>query len=204
MTVVIVVQMACSSSAPRQADATKAAGETGALATKDAAALSGEVTGRTTPGALVSLEPAAGPPPVPAGPVIMDQFAKAFVPETLFVRAGQPVTFKNSDDQQHNITVVRGRTGTRVLDISQGEGDTHNHTFDQPGEYDVTCDVHPGMRATIVAATTPYSVYADASGSFAFASVPPGEYRLRVSADGRDREQAVSVTGARVVIDASR
>ena len=81
----------------------------------------------------------------------MDQFSKAFVPETLFVRVGQPVTFKNSEDQLHNVTVVRSRTGARVVNISQSQGDVYEHTFEQPGEYDVSCDVHPGMRATIVA-----------------------------------------------------
>ena len=126
----------------------------------------------------------------------MDQFSKAFVPETLFVRVGQPVTFKNSEDQLHNVTVVRSRTGTRVLNISQNQGDVHTHTFDQPGEYDVSCDVHPGMRATLVAATTPYATFADARGTFAFQNVPPGEYRLRVSADGRDSERTVTVAGA--------
>ena len=128
----------------------------------------------------------------------MDQFSKAFVPETLFVRVGQPVTFKNSEDQQHNVTVVRGRTGTRVLNISQTQGDTQNHTFDQPGEYDVLCDVHPGMRATIVASHTPHATFADGSGAFAFQNVAPGAYTLRVSADGRDREQTVTVTGGKV------
>jgi hypothetical protein len=135
---------------------------------------------------------------MPEGNAVMDQFSKAFVPETLFVRVGQPVTFKNSEDQLHNITVVRSRTGREVLNISQSQGDVHNHTFEQAGEYDVSCDVHPGMRATIVASATPYAVFADASGTFAFANVPVGQYKLKVSADGRDSERTVSVAGGRV------
>jgi plastocyanin len=144
----------------------------------------------------VTLEPVASPAPMPQGAAVMDQFSKAFVPETLFVRVGQPVTFKNSEDQQHNITVIRSRTGTRVMNISQSQGDVYTHIFDQPGEYDVSCDVHPGMRATLVAASTPYATFADDRGAFAFQNVTPGEYRLRVSADGRDRDRTVTVAGA--------
>jgi hypothetical protein len=128
---------------------------------------------------------------------VMDPFSKAFVPETLFVRVGQPVTFKNSEDQLHNVTVVRSRTGTGIMNISQNQGDVHTHTFDDPGEYEVTCDVHPGMRATIVASTTPYVTYAN-NGTFHLAGVTPGEYRLRIQAGGRETSKVVNVAGGKV------
>ena len=153
-----------------------------------------QVTGRAPGGALVTLEPAGGAP-LPEGSAVMDQFSKAFVPETLFVRVGQPVIFKNSEDQLHNVTVVRSRTGGAVFNISQNQGDVHTHTFDQPGEYDVSCDVHPGMRGTIVATTSPHAMYADPRGAFSFQNIAPGQYTLRVSADGRVGERTVEVKG---------
>ena len=125
----------------------------------------------------------------------MDQFSKAFVPETLFVRVGQPVIFKNSEDQLHNVNVTRSRTGSQVFDISQNQGDTYTHTFDQPAEYNVSCDVHPGMVATIVASTTPYAIYSTPSGAFELANVLPGEYSLRVSTGGTVTERSVKVGG---------
>jgi plastocyanin len=156
-----------------------------------------QVSGRAPAGALVTLEASDGVP-MPEGHALLDQFSKAFVPETLFVRVGQPVVFKNSEDQLHNVTVVRTRTGTGVFNISQNQGDVHTHTFEQAGEYDVTCDVHPGMRATIVASHSPYAVYADARGAFAFPNVPPGQYRLKVFAGGREAERTVDVAGAQL------
>jgi plastocyanin len=156
-----------------------------------------QVSGRAPAGALVTLEPTA-PQPLPEGNAVLDQFSKAFVPETLFVRVGQPVTFKNSEDQLHNVTVVRARTGSAVFNISQNQGDVHTHTFEQAGEYDVTCDVHPGMRATIVASATPFAVYADGRGAFSFQNITPGAYRLKVSADGRAAERVVNVGGAQM------
>jgi plastocyanin len=156
-----------------------------------------EVTGRAPSGVLVTLEPPE-PPPLPAGSVVMDQFAKAFVPETLFARVGQQVEFKNSDDQLHNVTVVRARTGAGVFNISQNQGDVHRHVFAESGEFEVTCDVHPGMRATIVATTTPHAAFADSSGAFTIRDVPPGPYTLRVWAEGRILQRRVEIKGARM------
>ena len=128
----------------------------------------------------------------------MDQYSKAFVPETLFVRVGQPVIFKNSEDQLHNVSVMRMRTGTAVFNISQNQGDIHTHTFEHAGEYDVTCDVHPGMRGVVVATTTPYAMYADGQGVFTFETIPPGPYTLRVTAQGRESARRVEIAGAHV------
>jgi plastocyanin len=188
--VVLLLTSACSGASEKPgstAQAPVAAGE----------ATVTHVSGRAPAGALVMLEPTAGVA-MPDGSALMDQFSKAFVPETLFVRVGQPVIFKNSEDQLHNVTVVRTRTGTGVFNVSQNQGDVHTHTFDQAGEYDVTCDVHPGMRATIVATNAPHAAYADARGAFAFQNVTPGSYRLTVSADGRETGRTVDVAGARM------
>jgi plastocyanin len=158
-----------------------------------------EVTGRAPAGVLVTLEPPE-PLPIPQGEAVMDQFSKAFVPETLFVRVGQPVLFKNSEDQQHNVTVVRARTGVGVFAISQNQGDTHRHVFPEGGEYEVTCDVHPGMRATIVATTTPHAAFVDSSGAFTIRNVTPGSYTLRVWAEGRILQRRVEIKGAKMDI----
>jgi plastocyanin len=159
------------------------------------------VHGTAPAGALIMLEPLTAAP-MPEGHAVMDQFSKAFVPDTLFVRVGQPVVFKNSEDQLHNVTVVRTRTGTSVFNVSQNQGDVYTHTFEQPGEYDVTCDVHPGMRGLVVAGTTPFMVYADDRGAFALENIAPGQYKLRVSAKGRDTERLVEVADAQVDVGA--
>ena len=184
---IALLHVACSSPAD-----TPAPTETSGATTTSAFT---QVSGRAPSGALVTLEPVGGVP-MPEGNAVMDQFSKAFVPEMLFVRVGQAVVFKNSEDQLHNVAVTRSRTGTGVFNISQNQGDVYTHTFEQAGEYEVTCDVHPGMRGTIVATTTPYAVYADARGGFAFANVTPGQYKVKVSAEGRDVERTVEVTGA--------
>lgn len=174
-----------------------------AAAPASAESTSSVVVGRVPPGALVVLEPATGVMPMPEGGALMDQFAKAFVPEMLFVRVGQEVTFRNSEDQLHNVTVVGSRTGTAVFNISQSPFDSYKHTFDRPGEFAVTCDIHPGMRATIVATTSPHAVYANAGGAFSLPDVAPGSYKLRIAADGNHSERIVEIKGARVDLGAS-
>ena len=156
-----------------------------------------QVDGRAPAGALVMLEPENGAP-VEQGSALMDQYGKQFVPDQLFVRVGQPVNFRNSEDQLHNVTVTRNRSGAEVFNVSQNQGDVHSHTFERPGEYDVVCDVHPGMRATVVATTTPHAVFADNRGAFSLANVPPGSYKLRVLHDGRESERPVEIPGAKV------
>lgn len=185
----MVLAAACSNPAPAETSTPAPPADTPAT--------SSHVQGRAVAGALVMLEPAAGAP-LPEGSAVLDQFSKAFVPETLFVRVGQPVIFKNSEDQLHNVTVVRTRTGTSVFNISQNQGDMYTHTFEQAGEYDVTCDVHPGMRGIVVATATPYAVYADGRGAFTFPTIPPGPYTLRVATQGRESDRHVEITGAHV------
>jgi hypothetical protein len=101
------------------------------------------VTGQVVPGAIVSLEPLEGELPLPEGPVILDQYSRAFVPDLLFVRVGQVVEFRNSEDVDHNIRVLRNPTGTTVMDVSGSQNQVFKHTFDQPGTYDVSCESTP-------------------------------------------------------------
>jgi plastocyanin len=101
----------------------------------------------------------------------MDQISKAFVPEMLVVRVGQPVESRNSEDIEHNVIVRKARTGWSVFNESPSPFEKYVHTFTEPGVYSVACDIHPGMRATVVATTTPYAVLADGRGSFSFADI---------------------------------
>jgi NMD protein affecting ribosome stability and mRNA decay len=151
---------------------------------------------------MVTLEPAAPRDyPMPEGPAILDQYSRNFVPDLLVVRVGQVVEFRNSEDVDHNVAVVRSPTGTRVFDTSTSPYAKYEHTFDREGRYDVTCDVHPGMRATIVATTTPYALVVDQSGRFTFADLEPGTYKLTLSGT-RSLQRTVEVTGDRVDLGA--
>jgi plastocyanin len=173
-----------------------------AQATPDGNAASA-VSGQASPSALVELEPIGVELPLPEGPVIMDQYGKAFVPETLIARVGQTVEFRNSEDIDHNIQVLRRPTGITVMNESGLQGEVFRRSF-EPGVYDVNCDVHPGMRGIIIAARTPYVAMADDRGQFAFTSIPSGRYTLRVTDGGRVKTQDVEVRGPKTALPPAR
>ena len=163
-----------------------------------AAATDAEVSGTVPRNAIVALIPAAAPAPMPDGPAVMDQYAKQFVPNVLYVRVGQPVEFRNSEDMPHNVTVKRRTTGAEVFNVGTEPQQKHVHTFDRVGQYDVVCDIHPGMQATVIAAESPLATVADDSGRFAIRNVKLGAYRLSVTYEGRTAEQPLEVDGAKV------
>lgn len=133
----------------------------------------------------------------------MDQYSRQFVPDLLFARVGQVVEFRNSEDVDHNIRVLRNPTGTTVMDVSGSQNQVFTHTFEQPGSYDVSCDIHPGMRGTIVVSRTPFVTGTDQGGTFTLNNVPAGRYTLKVSVGGRETSQEIEVKGPRTEVTPS-
>ena len=132
----------------------------------------------------------------------MDQYSRQFVPDLLFVRVGQVVEFRNSEDVDHNVQVLRQPTGTTVLNESGSKGQVFKHVFEQPGWFDVVCDVHPGMRGTIVATTTPFAAWAGQDGAFTMSNVPQGQYVLKTLANGQETSRDISVDSPRITVTA--
>lgn len=162
-------------------------------------ATTSEVTGTVPRNAIVTLLPAP-PAPMPEGPAVMDQYAKQFVPNVLYVRVGQPVEFRNSEDMPHNVTVMRRGTGAEVFNVSTEPQQKYVHSFDRVGQFDVTCDIHPGMQATLIATHSPLATIADDGGRFSLPDVKTGSYKLSLTFEGRTVEQPLEVTGARTEV----
>ena len=171
--------------------------EKAALAAAPAAPITSAVVSGTVPrNAIVALVPAEALPP-PAEPAVMDQYAKTFVPNVLYVRVGQPVEFRNSEDMPHNVSVSRRGSGAEVFNVGTEPQQKYVHTFDRAGQFDVTCDIHPGMQATLIAAPSPYATVADDSGRFTIPDVKPGSYKLNLTYEGRTVEHPLQVAGPR-------
>ena len=158
---------------------------------------SAEVSGVVPKNAIVTLLPASGAPPVPSEPALMDQISKQFIPNALIVRVGQPVSFHNGEDMPHNVTVTRRTGGTEVFNVSTERSQTYTHTFDRVGQYDVKCDIHEGMEATVIVARGPMTTIAGDDGSFSIPNVAPGSYTVSVTFQGQTVEQALDVKTAR-------
>jgi plastocyanin len=171
--------------------------EKAAPAAAPAAPITSSVVSGTVPrNAIVALVP-ADTLPAPTEPAVMDQYAKTFVPNVLYVRVGQPVEFRNSEDMPHNVSVTRRSSGEEVFNVGTEPAQKYVHTFDRIGQFDVTCDIHPGMQATLIASPGAYATVADDGGRFTIADVKPGSYKLNLTYEGRTVEHPLQVAGPR-------
>ena len=189
---IVLIVAACNSSAPAAPAATATA------------VTRSEVVGIAPRNAIVTLLPAAGPPPMPDQPAVMDQQSKQFIPNVLLVRPGQPVEFRNSEDMPHNVSVTRRGSGTEVFNVGTEPGEKHVYKFERTGQFDVLCDMHPGMSAIVIAAPGPVTTIAEDDGRFVFPNVPFGSYKLSLTYEGQTVEQALEVNGERTHFKLSR
>lgn len=151
------------------------------------------MSGTAAPGAIVVLAPKT-PQALPAGdPPFMDQVSATFTPDLLFVRTGQPVEFRNSDDTLHNVHVGNEDTKEPAFNVAIPTGEKYVYTFEKDGFYHVGCDIHPAMSAEIVSASTPFVMRTGTDGAFEFSDVPPGTYVLQVTGGGTRTEKELEV-----------
>ncbi|HZM35368.1 MAG TPA: cytochrome P460 family protein [Burkholderiales bacterium] len=68
----------------------------------------------------------------------------AFLPAKITAMAGKALTFFNSDDTPHQITVAGGPRTEVFL-----RGQKASLTLDKPGEYNYICGLHPSMKGVI-------------------------------------------------------
>ena len=136
----------------------------------------------------------------PARPV-MDQVALTFIPGVLIVRTGQPVEFRNSDDVLHNVRVSEDATKAGTFNVAIPIGEDYLFTFARDGFYNVGCDIHPGMAATIYSSQSPYAAMTDQGGQFEIHNVAPGGYNAVLFA-GADRiERPIEVAAGRTELN---
>jgi len=76
-------------------------------------------------------------------PGVVSVVDHAFKPKTIEVGVGDTVTWRFEGKSAHNVTFDEGESSELVK-----EG-TFERTFDEAGEYDYTCTVHPGMNGTV-------------------------------------------------------
>jgi plastocyanin len=81
---------------------------------------------------------------LPEGAARIDQRSLRFQPDELTVDALESVYFTNSETALHTVT-IDGENESGEME----RGDVFSFAFPESGEYEITCDYHPQMRATI-------------------------------------------------------
>jgi hemoglobin len=129
--------------------------------------------------AVVTLEPVSGKfrHRTPKQRVI-EQRDRQFAPRVLTVPVGSTVSFPNFDGIFHN---VFSRSETKPFDLGiYKNGQTRALAFEKEGIVRVGCNLHANMSAVVVVVSAPHYVITDAQGRFAFRSLDPGRYLMRV------------------------
>lgn len=166
-----------------------------------ATGVGGVVIGKAAPRSIVVLAPRVPREfEAPADPRIMDQFGRAFIPELLLVQQGQTLEFRNSENELHNVRVDRDGSRSPVFNVATTPFQSYEYSFDSPGFYNVSCDVHQEMRATILVTSTPHATIAGERGDFTFDNVTAGSYDLTMYDGSRRVERPVEITAARTEI----
>ena len=81
---------------------------------------------------------------------VIDQKDKRFSQDAVTVKAGESVSFTNSDQVSHDLS-VKNPDSSRLSSTMQKPGDKLSVTFDKLGSYQVQCLIHPKMKMTVTA-----------------------------------------------------
>jgi plastocyanin len=146
------------------------------------AAFAGDVKGKLAAappegGAVVFLVPADPKAKLPAPKTSrVSQKGARFNPKVMAVQLGAPVDFTNDDWVTHS---VYSKSPAKAFDLGLYEKNAKKViTFDQPGEIDLLCSLHPRMHATLVVVPSAWFAAVGDDGSFSVEQVPAGKYDL--------------------------
>jgi hypothetical protein len=134
--------------------------------------------------------------------VMFDQEKCIFLPHVLGIMNGSTITLKSSDPINHNINAKLKQSpfnqlvagGASLPFTPQGPERT-------PGE--VTCDIHPWMKAWWMVVDHPYFVVTDAKGNYEIKNVPAGSQKVVVWQEAVKNGFVTASSGEEVVIKAN-
>lgn len=73
---------------------------------------------------------------------------KAFTVESIEIKAGDTIKFTNNDPYFHNVFSL---SDAKLFDLgSFPKGESREVIFDQPGEVEVECAIHPNMQMKVI------------------------------------------------------
>jgi plastocyanin len=133
------------------------------------------------PVAYVYVENVPGPA-VKDQKVTIEQVGKRFVPPWAVVQRGTTINFPNRDNIYHNVfSLSSGNTFDLGL-YSAGEAKTH--TFNEPGEVEIYCNIHPAMAASALVVPNRLFAKVKPDGTFEIGNVPVGRRKVVAWAPG--------------------
>ena len=115
-----------------------------------------------------------------------------YEPRVVVVAAGDSLEIRNEDRVWHGTFSVSPERTFELGKRAPGSSDTLR--FEQTGEIQVRCDIHPDMSATVVVTPNHAFVRPNAAGEWLLPKLPEGAYVVRAWAPGLpELRQEVSV-----------
>jgi hypothetical protein len=109
--------------------------------------------------------------------VLFDQAKCVFLSHVQPVRIGQTVEIKNSDPVAHNTNISRaGMKGASFNQtVPSGASIPFQPTAEEISPVDVSCSIHPWMKAFVMPRANGYFAVTKPDGTFAIENLPAGE-----------------------------
>jgi hemoglobin len=108
---------------------------------------------------------------------VIEQRGKEFAPHVMAVPVGSTVAFPNYDGIYHNVFSL---SKSKAFDLGMYKsGESRDIKVEKPGIIRVGCNLHASMSAYLIVVDAPAYVSTEPDGSFSFASLAPGKYRVQ-------------------------
>jgi plastocyanin len=111
--------------------------------------------------------------------VVLDNKNCRFEPHVVFVQTGQELVVQNSDTVGHNSNIATVKNPPSNNLIPAGGQTTVKFGSDEAIPAQVTCNIHPWMKAWLLVRPNPYAAVSATDGSFEIKGVPAGEVELQ-------------------------
>ena len=136
--------------------------------------------------------------------VVFDQNKCVFDPHVLAILANSTIALKSSDPVNHNINAkLKASNAFNQLLAPQGSA-KFTPTDPERTPAEVTCDIHPWMKAWWMVFNHPYFAVTDAKGYFEIKNAPAGTQKVVVWQEAVDKGGFVTAaSGEEVVIKAN-
>jgi plastocyanin/outer membrane murein-binding lipoprotein Lpp len=121
-------------------------------------------------------------PPVKDQKHVIEQVGKRFSPPWAVVQRGTTISFPNRDNIYHNVFSLS--TGNSFDLGLYSAGESKSHTFNEPGEVEIYCNIHPQMAASTLVVPNRLFAKVKPDGTFDIGGVPAGKRKIVAWAPG--------------------
>lgn len=110
--------------------------------------------------------------------VLLDNCKCRFAPHIVFLRPSQTLLAGNSDDVAHNVNLMTFDNPQQNLLITPGDQIKLTYALPERFPRQVSCNIHPWMKAWLFVEELPYLGISDENGRLEIKNLPEGEWQF--------------------------